>query len=424
MKLLHWDFPLDETNKSQFEARLRGLMSHPTDIGVYLLDQYDEIISYANSQVGKLQNTSWTIDFWFYHNSMPGSYTSYFFYSRWTTSSNNYHNLYWDHNSNRIQYYVYNGSWGGTYLNNSGPATPMLGGWNHIGIEYDRDTREYSMYLNGSRIANAIIAQTPPAGMQQFAIGNNIDSSACPSSYPFPNLMGPFRISQIARWEGALTYTMPPRPMVTDEHTVFLANFQAQDKAGRHYTATSNYTTDSQPRFVPVGKPGFGGCVHFSYDNGRAEMHTFGSSDFLFSGPFTVEMWCLVLDGGRNQWIWALNEYDLGLRYNTSNNFLAYLGDVGTSIEASDVDAFPGRWNHVVVTRNADDLCRIAVNGVFSANTQTVSGDIGSSGTGFCLGARYPDDGSETGTFCAHDVVVWNEVRYTEDFTPPAEPIA
>jgi hypothetical protein len=63
------------------------------------------------------------------------------------------------------------------------------------------------------------------------------------------------------------------------------------------------------------------------------------------------------------------------------------------------------------------------VNGVFSENTLTIAGSLGSASS-FVLGARRPNEYNDAGTFAAHDLAVWNEVRYTEDFTPPTEPLA
>jgi hypothetical protein len=421
MKLLHLDFDIEPTRKMQFRAEHNNLMSRPSDRGFYIINSDDRMISPFTDQLRAMTADNWTVDFWFYYESLPGEYDSMFFYGYYPRSSGNYFTMYWYRSESKLSVYMntYNI---GSFTFRTASASPFSAGWNHVALVRNHDDGEYYIYLNGTKRGTHVTPVTPPSAPLGFTIAGHPSSDYSPYSYPFSNYMGPFRVSSIARWTGE-SFTPPSIDMVPDDDTVMLATFPALDKAARHYIYVSDYSA-AAPKFMPVGKPGFGQCMYFDYDTDRDSLHTDSSSDFLFTNEFTVEFWVLMQKTTSNQWMWAINDTVLALQYmSATKSVRLYHGDVGTYIDATDRGVPGGKWTHIAVTRNSANLCRVAVDGVHSAVTATVAGDMGSANVGFSLAARLPNSVDATAAMYVHDVAVWNENRYPADFTPPTEPL-
>lgn len=137
------------------------------------------------------------------------------------------------------------------------------------------------------------------------------------------------------------------------------------------------------------------------------------STDFLFTGDFTIEAWVYPTAGSDS--IIGMNGSVIALKFGGDNKFRLYAN--GWSIGSASADAL-NTWHHVAVSRSGSTV-RMYVNGVQVATT-TDSGNIGSSSsplrigtdTEFVMFAGYIDDLR----------VTKGVARYTAGFTPPTEP--
>lgn len=190
-------------------------------------------------------------------------------------------------------------------------------------------------------------------------------------------------------------------------------------------------TTDSSTNNVTVTT---GGGAQISSAN-----HKFGSSSlylngtgayaaiapsnlFVYPGPFTVEMNVFPLSSAK------ANLYDNFADGNSSSTLL-YL-DAGGLIffysSSASINTDPGvvldnQWNHIVIQRDANNLLKIFVNGVTSAQV-SYSGTIGLSGHTVILGYTRWRNGDYFNGYMDEARITKGVARYSADFSPPVAP--
>lgn len=194
-----------------------------------------------------------------------------------------------------------------------------------------------------------------------------------------------------------------------------------------------NYTNvTSQAPSGPTQSYGgsFTHSIHHTPSNAERYLYT-TTSQYIGAGKFTIEFWVFIpantanagvgLFGNRYQG--NINAPRLHCWYNFANNngciwLFNYVGGSGTQFLQSQVIQL-GQWNHVAFTRDANNDCRVFINGVAGTNTRNWTTNF-SSDNQWAIARAYRDlpqehlilDGRITG------FSISRECYYTSNFTP------
>lgn len=160
------------------------------------------------------------------------------------------------------------------------------------------------------------------------------------------------------------------------------------------------------------------------YLNGTGAYAAIAPSNlFVYPGAFTVEMNVFPLSNAR------ANLYDNFVGGGYSSSTLLYL-EAGTLIffysSSAAIYTAPdlvlnNQWNHIVIQRDANNLLKIFVNGVTSAQV-SYSGTIGLSGYTVILGYTRWKTGDYFNGYMDEVRITKGVARYSADFSPPVAP--
>lgn len=146
----------------------------------------------------------------------------------------------------------------------------------------------------------------------------------------------------------------------------------------------------------------------------------------LGSSPFTIEAWAFCTTGGSNRII--VGKYNatvdgsvIYFGLNSSNQLICtlYYGN-GTLYSTFGATTFPlNQWNHVAVTRDSSNVCRVFLNGVSTGTTATVSDALNDNSLDWIIGgSAFPWIG-----YLSNVRMVKGTALYTSTFTPPTAPL-
>ena len=204
------------------------------------------------------------------------------------------------------------------------------------------------------------------------------------------------------------------------KHTIAL--LKANSEGGHNYSFSDQ--SDSNHTVTPSGfartssfSP-YRGSGYSYHINGGRYIDIAASSDFLFSGQWSVEFWFWgdeqQSSSGSSGWH---DVFQIGSAYLEINNdgycatSSTMFGSVGSSQGSGYANPIMwNRWNHIAYTRDGSNVVRHYVNGRYMAKA-TVTGSAGSSSNAPRLGLYT----SEAAECFLHDVRISNTARYTTE---------
>jgi hypothetical protein len=189
-------------------------------------------------------------------------------------------------------------------------------------------------------------------------------------------------------------------------------NYTFSDQSDSNHTITpTGYARTSS--FSPYRPNGYAQHI-----NGGRYIDIAASSDFSFSGQWSVEFWFWgdeqQSSSGTSGWH---DVFQIGSSYMEINNdgYCAtgsnMFGSVGSSVSGETHPILWNRWNHIAYTRDGSNVVRHYVNGRYT-NKATVTGSAGSSSNAPRLGLYT----SEAAECFLYDVRISNTARYTSEY--------
>ena len=204
------------------------------------------------------------------------------------------------------------------------------------------------------------------------------------------------------------------------KHTIGL--LRANSEGGHNYSFTDQ--SDSNHTVTPTGHARTSSFSPYrpngysQHINGGRYIDIAASSDFLFSGQWSVEFWFWgdeqQSSSGTSGWH---DVFQIGSAYLEINNdgYCAtganMFGSVGSSVSGETHPILWNRWNHIAYTRDGSNVVRHYVNGRYIAKA-TVTGSAGSSSNAPRLGLYT----SEAAECFLYDVRISNTARYTTEY--------
>jgi hypothetical protein len=354
-----------------------------------------------------------TIEFWFNpSDSTIGGITQ----NGATSFVGNAFTIVWDHGTyaDKISVWERNNSNSGTtaLLVSSTLSTNE---WHHVAVTRSGSTA--TLWINGVSAATATDSNTWYIGETNLIIGK----------YWGADFTGYIRDFRVVKGTAVYTaaFTPPTESLTAITNTSLLACHlpYIADGSTNNHTITPNGNVSTKA-FAPYD------YQEYVVGDHGGSLYLDGSGDYLTiandaslkpTGDFTAEGWCYV-DGtnasGSIFNMWTSSQGRMWALYVSSGGVT--LSGNGSNLISHTINNL-NKWVHVAFTRdNSNALCTLYVNGksVGTSNT-TFSNSSAALAIGFNLDnapASYYYNGSIS------DLRISNAVRYSSDFTPPAEP--
>ena len=300
-----------------------------------------------------------------------------------------------------------------------------LNTWYHLAMV--RASGVIRVYKDGSLVSwddgSSTVSDTSDITTDQFVIGKYYSDS-----YTLDGMISNLRIVKgTAVYTSAFTAPSSPLTAVTNTKLLTCCSNRFRDKSTSAHTLTPSSTPKIQPfsPFAPSAEYDSavnGGSGYF--DGSGDYLRLPSSSDFDFSGSFTIEVWLYIDDvstsrtvlgtcaniGGRG-----------GIYFGTSStNFIFFEYITNTTILTAPITRY--QWNHVAAVRNGVSIT-MYINGTSVASTtfsNSFSGDSANGG----IGGFYSNPGVYYFNGYMSDMRVVNGTAvYTSNFTPPTAPL-
>tara|TARA_B100000676_G_scaffold279606_1_gene303093 strand:+ start:434 stop:2434 length:2001 start_codon:yes stop_codon:yes gene_type:complete len=300
-----------------------------------------------------------------------------------------------------------------------------LNTWYHLAMV--RASGVIRVYKDGSLVSwddgSSTVSDTSDITTDQFVIGKYYSDS-----YTLDGMISNLRIVKgTAVYTSAFTAPSSPLTAVTNTKLLTCCSNRFRDKSTSAHTLTPSSTPKIQPfsPFAPSAEYDSavnGGSGYF--DGSGDYLRLPSSSDFDFSGNFTIEVWLYLDDvstsrtvlgtcaniGGRG-----------GIYFGTSStNFIFFEYITNTTLLTAPITRY--QWNHVAAVRNGVSIT-MYINGTSVASTtfsNSFSGDSANGGIGgfYSNPGPYYFDG-----FMSDMRIVNGTAVYTSNFTPPTAPL-
>ena len=300
-----------------------------------------------------------------------------------------------------------------------------LNTWYHLAMV--RASGVIRVYKDGSLVSwddgSSTVSDTSDITTDQFVIGKYYSDS-----YTLDGMISNLRIVKgTAVYTSAFTAPSSPLTAVTNTKLLTCCSNRFRDKSTSAHTLTPSSTPKIQPfsPFAPSAEYDSavnGGSGYF--DGSGDYLRLPSSSDFDFSGSFTIEVWLYIDDvstsrtvlgtcaniGGRG-----------GIYFGTSStNFIFFEYITNTTLLTAPITRY--QWNHVAAVRNGVSIT-MYINGTSVASTtfsNSFSGDSANGGIGgfYSNPGPYYFDG-----FMSDMRIVNGTAVYTSNFTPPTAPL-
>ena len=189
-------------------------------------------------------------------------------------------------------------------------------------------------------------------------------------------------------------------------------SFSDQSDSNHTVTPTGHARTSSHSPYRPNG--------YSIRLNGGGYIDVAASSDFQFTGQWTIEFWFWgdeqQSSSGVSGWHDMFSYGSSTSAYMEINNdgYVAtssgMFGSVGSNQSGETHPILWNRWNHIAFSRDGSNVVRHYVNGRYMAKA-TVSGTVGSSSTGPRIG-----DTGEAADCHLYDYRISNTARYTSEY--------
>ena len=305
-------------------------------------------------------------------------------------------------------------------------GTFALGVWYHLA--FVRASSVIKVYKDGSLVAwddgTTSVADTTNITGTGFAIGRYYSDD-----YTLDGYISNFRVVKgTAVYTGA--FTKPTTPLTDITNTVLLTcrNNRFMDSSSEANTVSIGAGTPKIQPFSPFAPSAEydsavnGGSGYF--DGSTDYLGLPSSSDFDFSGSFTIEVWLYIEDMSTSRTVLgtcANIGNRGGIYFGTSGtNFIFFQYITNTTLLSAPITRY--QWNHVAAVRNGS-VITLYINGTSVGSTTysfAFSGDSANGG----VGGFYSNPGVYYFYGYMSDMRVVNGTAvYTSNFTPPTAPL-
>ena len=373
-----------------------------------------------------------TVEAWVYFNFLPGSTTASYVFDKWTGSGNQRSwEYYYTHSTTTHLFMI---SPDGTSSSQNFSTTSgafALDTWYHIAFARD-SSNNFRFFINGTQVGSTATNITSNA----FDSTAALDLMAGVDGY-----MDECRISN-----GVCRYTSNFTPSTTafkdDKDTVLLLHM---DGGGGIDPTTNLPTLPGQGKyfwdastnaiFYDAGIPTNKSLI--SFDGSGDYLSTPGSTDFQFSGQFTIEGWLqgpdiddtndifYIYGGGGGSGNGAAQVF-VGTSGGTTPQIDCYFSSDGSAWQNVQRTVDPwvtNRWYHIAIIRDGSNNCMIFIDGEKQGGNTTVTGTIAQPAAYNTVswGAR-TDSSSNQFNGYMDQLRLSDTARYTANFTPPTTP--
>ena len=326
-------------------------------------------------------------------------------------------------NSSKTAFYAYAA---GGVLCLSTSATPR-NEWFHWAVTRD-STGDFRLFTNGnldSTNTSYRSVDISPGGNQPFVIGSTTDRAV---SEPYEGFISNVRVVKgTALYTSTFTPSASPLTAVTNTKLLTCCSNRFRDKS----TSAHSITTGNLPKIQPFAP--FAPSVEYDsavnggsgyFDGSGDYLGLPSSSDFDFSGSFTIEVWLYIDDVSTSRTVLGTcaNYGGAGGIYfgTSSTNFIFFEYITNTTILTAPITRY--QWNHVAAVRNGVSI-KMYINGTSVASTTFSNSFTGDSAQGGIGGFNtnpgvYYFDG-----FMSDMRIVNGTAVYTSNFTPPTAPL-
>ena len=366
------------------------------------LDGSGEYIYSGNHNDWNLFSDNFTIDCWVRFTSLAANRA--IVGSRY--DGNNVWGLVWQTNNTLMLF----GALGGTNrFNWQCPWTPSVDTWYHVAVVRDGSTCK--MFIDGDSKTVTDYESgwgTWTATNADLDIGLYGDGTGKMQGY-----IDEFRISKdIARWTE--NFTPPTEEYETDEYTKLLLHFPGDMSDSAHNVFFNGSVQMS------VSPTKYNGSFYF---DGTSYLRISDNSDFSFgSGDFTIDLWVNFSSFPSNGQAFIMSDDDSAgwefyWSHTTGPRFWDRVGG-GIIAQGSTTGWSLNTWYHLALVRNGNNW-NIYKDGV-SIASETNSLTISDSTDPVYIGSW--KNSLEYFEGFMDEIRVSNTARWTENFTPPAEP--
>ena len=377
-----------------------------------------------------------TFEFWVRFNDLPGTST-FRMVAGDGAGGQRYFGLLNDGGTYRWEAAFYSN----TYYVERFTATVTTGVWYHIALTKSGAT--VKVYQNGTSLTSNTSFGTMLSTRTFYASGTNYIGSWNTSSYFLNGWLDEIRVSNNVRYTA--NFTPSTTAFVNDANTVLLVHADGTD-------ASTVFRDDNGIRSqkgvqaignaqVSTAQSKFGGASSL-YDGNGDYLQLANSSDYNFTGNYTIEGWwyqpsnvaagiypTLIGTGAvSDNKGWAVTSEP------TTNKVLFITsgdGSSGMQVLLTSASLSAATWNHWAVVRN-NSVLTVYINGTASGSTYTTTGNSIASTYPLYIGGGI--GGLSSGNFSSSSATVVNlngyqdeirlsnSARYTAAFTPSTTP--
>jgi hypothetical protein len=191
------------------------------------------------------------------------------------------------------------------------------------------------------------------------------------------------------------------------------------DSSSNNFTITRNGNT-TQGSFSPFSQTGWS-----NYFGGSQSINAPASTDFQFSGDFTIEMWAYTPSTtDASIFVQQSSTNYFALNVTAGTNINVYLNNSSANFTVTDRVPATNTWNHIALVRSGSGSgnLKIYLNGVASATTATNTSTLGFNAL-FYIGALGTQSGGSFNGYISNLRVVAGTALYTSNFTPSTTPL-
>jgi hypothetical protein len=405
----------------------------------YLNGSSDYLVTPTSSSYGLPNNSSWTIEYWVYLNSLSAVQQVAFFSGGGSNSWTAAHNIDFSINTSGYTAVEYaNGTGSPPVI--TGTTALKINTWNHVAYVYNGSTKTISSFINGVVDINASSMSTyaPSTITPRVTIGRTDPVVSSPTNIFGSGYISNFRITNgTALYTSTFTPSTIPLSVIANTTLLTCQSNRFVDSNTTPATITVTGTPSIQ-RFNPFGSNTIAYATSSNTYIGSTYFN--GTSDYLVLATgagqilstttqnFTVECWVNPLSTAGSTLIWLNGTAGLfayaGLRLdwnNGSNQIRLLNSQTGSAWDtnASGPATPPGNtWYHVAVTRNGN-TANVYLNGILGITT-TIGSIYG--GTQNQL-AQLPNP-YWWGGYISNFRVINGVALYTSNFIPPTAPLS
>ena len=378
-----------------------------------IFDGTDDYIDVGSSNATQLGSGDFTVEFWIrttdtsFNIANPDSGNGSGYWGLMVQSGD----LRWNDSYNVSNKWVVDG------------AGILDDAWHHVAIV--RNSGTIAVYYDGtsqSAQSGSFSDSTDYSGSDGLRIGSgNLDE--------FAGYLSNFRsVSGTAVYTSNYSAPTTPLTAITNTKVLVCCSNRFRDKS----TSAHSITTGSEPKIQPFSpfapSAAYDSAVNGGsgyFDGGSDYLRLPTSSDFDFSGSFTIEAWIYLQDTSTANTVLGTcanitNRGGLFFGLGSSGNFILFQYITNTTLLSAAIT--PHAWNHVAAVRNGS-VITLYINGT-SVGSVTYSNSFSGDSANGGIGGFYSNPGSAWYKGYMSDLRVVNGTAvYTSNFTPPTAPL-